>query len=42
VHVEVLAVDWRLIDLEVTGVDDDADRSVMASATQSARCASHE
>ena len=28
VHVEVLAVDRRLIDLEVAGVDDDADRRV--------------
>src|ERR687888_76392 len=26
VDVEVFAVDWRLIDLEIAGVDDDADR----------------
>ena len=36
VQVEVLAVDRRLVDLEVAGVDDHADAAcVMASATQS-------
>ena len=35
VHVEVLAVDRRLVDLEVAGVDDDAGGVWMASATQS-------
>ena len=34
-QIEVLAVDRRLIDLEIAGVDDGADRVVMASATQS-------
>ena len=35
VHVEVLAVDRRLIDLEVAGVDDDAGRRVDAPARRS-------